>query len=93
MILVTGGAGFIGSNVAAALASRGSPVAICDRMRKLDKWRNVAKAELRDIVAPEALPEWLERHGEVLEAIVHLGAISSTTEPDADLIVERPLES
>lgn len=88
MILVTGGAGFIGSNIVAALARRGAPVAICDRFRTGNKWRNVAKLELRDAVAPDALPEWLDAHGAALEAIVHMGAISSTTEVDADLIVE-----
>jgi ADP-L-glycero-D-manno-heptose 6-epimerase len=88
MILVTGGAGFIGSNVAAALSDRGVPVVVCDRLRNGSKWRNLAKTELRDLVAPEALPDWLAAHGSQVDAIVHMGAISSTTETDADLIVE-----
>ena len=88
MILVTGGAGFIGSNLAAALAEQGVPVAICDRLRSGSKWRNIGKLELRDLVAPEQLETWLKDHGSALDAIVHMGAISSTTETDADLIVE-----
>lgn len=88
MILVTGGAGFIGSNITAALAERGAPVAICDRFRQGNKWRNVSKLELRDVVDPEMLPAWLETHAARVEAIVHMGAISSTTEPDVDLIME-----
>jgi ADP-L-glycero-D-manno-heptose 6-epimerase len=88
MILVTGGAGFIGSNIAAALAERGERVAVCDRLRQADKWRNLAKVPLRDLVAPEALLPWLKAHAAEVEAIVHLGAISSTTESDADLITE-----
>ncbi len=48
MILVTGGAGFIGSNVTAALAERGVAVAVSDRLRVGDKWRNLSKIELRD---------------------------------------------
>lgn len=88
MILVTGGAGFIGSNVVADLQDRGVRVAVCDRLRKNEKWRNLAKAEIREIVPPEALREWLAQIGEQLDAIVHLGAISSTTETDADLIVD-----
>jgi ADP-L-glycero-D-manno-heptose 6-epimerase len=88
MILVTGGAGFIGSNLAAALADQGTPVAICDRLRSGTKWRNIAKLELRDLIAPEQLEGWLAQRGSAVDAIVHMGAISSTTETDADLIIE-----
>ena len=62
MILVTGGAGFIGSNVAAALSERGDAVAICDLLGQDDKWRNIAKANLCDVIAPEQLEGWLEQH-------------------------------
>jgi ADP-L-glycero-D-manno-heptose 6-epimerase len=89
MILVTGGAGFIGSNMTAALAERGVPVAVCDRLRTGNKWRNLSKLELRDVVAPDALVFWLDEHSDQVDAIVHMGAISSTTETDADLIVEN----
>jgi ADP-L-glycero-D-manno-heptose 6-epimerase len=88
MIVVTGGAGFIGSNLAAALADLGVPVVICDRLRSGSKWRNISKLDLRDLVAPEQLGSWLQEHGGAIDAIVHMGAISSTTETDADLIVE-----
>ena len=88
MKLVTGGAGFIGSNIVAALDSRGEAVAICDRLCSQEKWRNVAKRDLVDIVAPEDLEAWLKAHGDALDAIIHMGAISSTTERDTDLIVE-----
>jgi ADP-L-glycero-D-manno-heptose 6-epimerase len=87
MILVTGGAGFIGSNVVAALCERGLPVAVSDRLRTNDKWRNLAKADFGELIAPEALPSWLEGQPS-LEAVVHMGAISSTTERDADLIFD-----
>lgn len=86
MILVTGGAGFIGSNIVAALCERGQPIAVCDRLRSNDKWRNVAKADFSELVAPEALDQWLV--GRRLDAVIHMGAISSTTERDADLIFE-----
>jgi ADP-L-glycero-D-manno-heptose 6-epimerase len=88
MILITGGAGFIGSNLAAALAERGERIAVCDRLRSGGKWRNLAKVTLRDLIAPPMLPEWLAAEGEHITAIVHLGAISSTTETDADLVTE-----
>ena len=91
-ILVTGGAGFIGSNIVARLAEDGRfDVAVCDRLRTADsgKWRNVAKHDVADFCAPEALFEWLELHEGKLEAVIHMAAISSTTEPDADLILHN----
>jgi ADP-L-glycero-D-manno-heptose 6-epimerase len=87
MILVTGGAGFIGSNVVAALCERGVPVAVCDRLGSDDRWRNLAKADFHDLVDPDRLDDWL-RSRQQLDAVVHLGAISSTTERDADLVFE-----
>jgi len=90
MILVTGGAGFIGSNLVAALEERDyKNVIISDSLGSDDKWRNIAKREVRDIIKPENLLHWLETHGEGVETIFHMGAISSTTENDADLIVEN----
>jgi len=89
MILVTGGAGFIGSNIVAALAARGDEVAVCDWLRQDERWRNLAKHEIAAIVAPEDLADWLELNGEGLEAVVHMGAISATTETDVDSIVEN----
>jgi ADP-L-glycero-D-manno-heptose 6-epimerase len=88
MILVTGGAGFIGSNLVAALTERGERVAVCDRLRAGGKWRNLARLPLYELILPEMLSEWLAQQGERLTAIVHLGAISSTTETDADLVIE-----
>ena len=87
MILVTGGAGFIGSNIVAALCARDVAVTVCDRLRDSDKWRNLAKREIVDIVAPEQLDDWLVRQRR-LAAVVHMGAISSTTARDADLIYD-----
>jgi len=87
MLLVTGGAGFIGSNVAAGLNEAGrADIVVCDELGTGDKWRNLAKRQLADIVAPAALLAWLE--GRRLEALIHLGAISDTTATDADLVVE-----
>ncbi|MFQ5775461.1 MAG: ADP-glyceromanno-heptose 6-epimerase [Kiloniellaceae bacterium] len=87
MILVTGGAGFIGSNVAAALVERGERVVVCDRLGQGDKWRNLAKLELEDLIAPEDLPEFLARAGAALRAVVHMGAVSETTARDGDALI------
>jgi ADP-L-glycero-D-manno-heptose 6-epimerase len=88
MIVVTGGAGFIGSNIVAALAAGGERVAVCDWLRQGNKWRNLAHVPLADLIAPEALLAWLREHAAEIEALLHMGAISSTTETDVDLIVE-----
>jgi ADP-L-glycero-D-manno-heptose 6-epimerase len=87
MLLVTGGAGFIGSNVVAALNDAGrSDVTVCDVLGHDGKWRNLAKRQLADIVPPAELSDWLK--GRRLDAIIHLGAISETTATDGDLVIE-----
>jgi len=87
--IVTGGAGFIGSNLVAELAARGEAVVVCDWLRSDERWRNLAKHEIVDLIAPEDLLFWLETNQSEVEAVVHLGAISSTTETDVDLIVRN----
>ena len=88
MIIVTGGAGFIGSNIAAALQERGyCDIVISDWLGHDDKWKNIAKRELAAIVPPEELTAYAAAHADELQAIVHMGAISTTTETDADLII------
>jgi ADP-L-glycero-D-manno-heptose 6-epimerase len=87
MLLVTGGAGFIGSNVVAALNEAGhGDVVVCDRLGSDGKWRNLAKRQLADVVPPGELTAWLT--GRKLDAIIHLGAISETTATDGDLVIE-----
>lgn len=91
VVLVTGGAGFIGSNIVAGLCDRDAcDVVVCDRLREasLGKWRNIAKHAIADFVAPEQLFDWLAVHGDSLSAVVHMAAVSSTTEADADKIVQ-----
>ncbi|ABD86993.1 ADP-glyceromanno-heptose 6-epimerase [Rhodopseudomonas palustris] len=87
MLLVTGGAGFIGSNVVAALNDAGrADVAVCDVLGHDGKWKNLAKRQLADVVPPGELMGWLQ--GRRLDAIIHMGAISETTATDGDLVIE-----
>lgn len=87
MLLVTGGAGFIGSNVVAALNEAGrSDVVVCDFLGNEGKWRNLAKRQLVDVVPPAELLDWLK--GRKLDAVIHLGAISATTATDGDLVFD-----
>ncbi len=94
MILVTGGAGFIGSNLHAALVSRGVETIVIDRLGEGSKWRNLAKHPPARLLPPEEIDPLLATHPP-LEAIIHLGAISETTARDGDLVwatnVELPL--
>jgi ADP-L-glycero-D-manno-heptose 6-epimerase len=88
MLLVTGGAGFIGSNVVASLNEAGrADIAISDVLGSDGKWRNLARRQIADFVPPSELRQWLD--GRKLEAVIHLGAISSTTAMDGDAVMEN----
>jgi ADP-L-glycero-D-manno-heptose 6-epimerase len=89
-ILITGGAGFIGSNIAAALCQRGTyRVVICDELGSGDKWRNLRNHPIYEIIPPDHIFYWLDKYGASVDAIVHMGAISSTTETNVDFILEN----
>jgi ADP-L-glycero-D-manno-heptose 6-epimerase len=86
MLLVTGGAGFIGSNLVAGLNEAGrADVVVADTLGGDEKWRNLQKRQLADVVPPAELMRWLE--GRKLDALIHLGANSDTTATDADAVV------
>jgi ADP-L-glycero-D-manno-heptose 6-epimerase len=91
MIVVTGGAGFIGSNLLAQLDRRGGHDLVCvDRLGSGDhKWRNIAKREIAEIVAPDHALDFLKANSRQIDAVFHLGAISTTTETNVDAIVEE----
>jgi ADP-L-glycero-D-manno-heptose 6-epimerase len=88
MLLVTGGAGFIGSNVVASLNEAGrADIAVNDMLGSDGKWRNLAGRQIADFIPPAALERWLD--GRKLDAVIHLGAISATTAIDGDAIMEN----
>ena len=89
MFLVTGGAGFIGSNIVASLNEAGSTdVVVNDWLGTGDvKWRNLAKRQIADFVPPADLARWLD--GRKLDAVIHMGAISDTTATDGDAVMDN----
>ena len=93
MIIVTGGAGFIGSVIVAELQKQNyKDIVVLDWLGNDNKWKNIAKRELSAIVAPEKMFDYIERHKAEITAIIHMGAISTTTEKDVDLIIQSNFE-
>jgi ADP-L-glycero-D-manno-heptose 6-epimerase len=87
MLLVTGGAGFIGSNIVASLNEAGrTDVVVNDTLGTDGRWRNLAKRQIADFVQPHELSAWLD--GRKLDAVIHMGAISDTTASDGDLVMQ-----
>lgn len=93
MIIITGGAGFIGSNIVAELEKQNyKDLVVVDWLGSQDKWKNIAKRELAAIVAPENMFDYIEQHKDEIDAVIHMGAISTTTETDVDLIIRSNFE-
>jgi ADP-L-glycero-D-manno-heptose 6-epimerase len=89
-ILVTGGGGFIGSNLVAALIKRATHyIVVCDSFGVGDKWRNLSKHPAHEIIAPEEIFDWLDANHANVEMIYHLGSISSTTEDRIDMVLKN----
>lgn len=93
MIVVTGATGFIGSNLIAELENRGyNDIVAIDSFGTDAKWKNVAKRSLIQYVFPEQTRAFLLKNREEISSVIHLGAISSTTEANVDLIVKNNIQ-
>ncbi|OHE24087.1 MAG: ADP-glyceromanno-heptose 6-epimerase [Syntrophobacterales bacterium RBG_19FT_COMBO_59_10] len=92
MIVVTGGAGFIGSAFVAKLNDEGrDDIVIVDELGTTEKWKNLVKRRYADYIHKGAFLEMVvsDRVHFPVEAVVHMGACSSTTERDADYLMEN----
>lgn len=88
-IIVTGGAGFIGSAVVWRLNELGhEDILIVDRMDGSEKWKNLASLKFADIVDAD---DFIDELGNFKDAknIFHLGACSSTTETDSEYMLRN----
>lgn len=92
MIVVTGGSGFIGSALVWRLNKGGCKnVLIVDHLGSSSKWRNLVGLNFDDFLDKSVFIEMLEKgvFGNAIDAIVHMGACSSTTERNADYLMEN----
>src|ERR1017187_10150688 len=93
-VLVTGGAGFIGSALVWALNRRGCErIVVCDRLGTDEKWRNLTPLRFADYVeADDLLPRLQSGALGKFDLVLHMGACSSTTETDASYLIRNNYE-
>jgi ADP-L-glycero-D-manno-heptose 6-epimerase len=95
MIIVTGGAGFIGSAVVAALNAKGiKDILIVDILGSDEKWKNLRNLSYTDYLEADKFLDIITENKFFLpvEAVLHLGACSSTTETDASYLIKTNFE-
>ncbi len=94
MHIVTGGAGFIGSAMVWKLNQMGvDDVWIVDRLETGEKWKNLSGLKFSELLTPDVFLHSIHEHDDSLpreaESVINMGACSSTTERDADYLVEN----
>ncbi|HEX5538890.1 MAG TPA: ADP-glyceromanno-heptose 6-epimerase, partial [Methylophilaceae bacterium] len=89
MIVITGGAGMIGSMIAWHLNTvlKRDDIVIADRLHHPEQWQNLVHRRYADYLDKDELFGWLERAGNI-DAVIHMGAISATIERDFNKLVE-----
>jgi len=89
MIIVTGGAGFIGSCIVKGLNDLGiSNIIIVDELGTDEKWKNLVNLKYKDFIHKNNFLEELKLMKNI-DLIIHMGACSSTTETDSDYLIDN----
>lgn len=90
LIVVTGGAGFIGSGIVRHLNEKGiTNLLLVDDLGKTEKWKNLVGKKFIDLISKNHLLNWLEGKEAIIKAFIHLGACSDTMETDASYLLEN----
>ena len=90
MIIITGGAGFIGSNLIYALNKRKEKnILICDNVNSRIKKKNLRNVKYKKIIKPSNLFNFLKKNYNKISYIFHLGAISITTASDYNKLLKN----
>lgn len=86
MIVITGAAGFIASNVAGLLNHQGfNDLVLVDDFSKTEKKRNYQSLSYTEMVDRNLFFQWFDDHHEKIDFVIHLGARTDTTEFDYDV--------
>src|SRR3989338_7166086 len=90
LIVITGAAGMIGSGVVRHLNDQGhSNLLLVDDLKRTEKWKNLVGKQFVDLISRHHILDYLASRESEVDAVVHLGACSSTVETDADFLLEN----
>ena len=92
-IIVTGGAGFIGSCIVRELNNKGfKDVIIVDNIKKTEKWKNIRNKDYLEYISRDEFLSRLSEFSGQVSHVIHMGACSATTESDFDFLYKNNFE-
>jgi ADP-L-glycero-D-manno-heptose 6-epimerase len=92
LAVVTGGAGFIGTNLVEELLRRDRAVVVIEDLAAPQVTSNLGHLNVHEIVDWTVAFDWLGAHAGEVASVFHLGAISSTTANDLDLLLKKNVQ-